>query len=133
MFRKILKINRKISIIISKNFEEDFEKYFGHFRVFWKIFRIKSFQKMPKIIAENFWKLPEIFLEVKRDITEILRIILKNFKKVSENFDYYCGEFWELFHNVLRNISENSENYCGKVRKSFQNFRVRDFEKYFGE
>ncbi len=65
-----------------------------------------------------------------RNITEILRIILKSFKNVSENFDNYCWEFWELLHNMLRNISENSENYCGKFRKSYQNFG--DFEKYLG-
>ncbi len=118
-FHKIL---RKIS--------EDFGKYFEHLRVFWKIFSTKSFRKISKIISENFWKLPELFLEVTRNITEVLRIILKIFNKFSENFDNYCGEFWELFHNIFRNISENSENYCGRFRKSFQNFE--DFEKYFG-
>ncbi len=49
----------------------------------------------------------------------------EKFQKVLENFDNHCGEFWDLFHNILRNISENSENYCGKFRKSFQNFREK--------
>ncbi len=86
---KFQKISRKIS--------EYFEKYFRHFRVFRKIFRTKSFRKISKIILENFWKLIEIYLEVTRNIIELLRIILKNFKKVSKNFDNYCGEFWEFF------------------------------------
>ncbi len=113
-------------------------------------YHIKSFPFNFTLFFPVIWwliKKIEIFLILKkgkfssrnisgsfRNITEILRNILKNFKKVLENFDNYYGEFWELFHNILRNILENSENYCGKFRKSFQivekNFG--DFEKYFG-
>ncbi len=126
IFQKILKINRKLLKIISKNFEENFgifwEILWTFSIIFPKIFRIKSFRKTSKIISENFWKLPEIFLQVSRNIAEILGFVLKIFKNISGKFNNYCGEFWELFHNILRNISENFEKYFGKVWKLIEKF-----------
>ncbi len=49
-------------------------------------------------------------------LPKFLRIILKIFKEVSENFENYYGEFREVFHKILRNISENSEKHIGKFR-----------------
>ncbi len=69
----------KFGRIISKNSLEIIDKYFGSFRelfrkfreAFRKIFKIRSFQKILKIISENWEKLSEIFLEISRNINEI--------------------------------------------------------------
>ncbi len=62
----------KFGRIIFRNSLEINEKYFGSFReLFRKIFLIKSFRKIWKIISENFGKRPEIFLEISRNINEI--------------------------------------------------------------
>ncbi len=62
----------KFGRIISRNSLEIIKKYFGLFReLFRKVFKIKSLRKISKIISENFGKLPEIFLEISRNINEI--------------------------------------------------------------
>ncbi len=53
---------------------EIIEEYLGSIReLLRKIFRIKSFREISKIILENFGKLPEIFLEISRNINEIFK------------------------------------------------------------
>ncbi len=84
IFEKIFKTN---FVLLSRKISENFENYFGkfgriisgnslkiiekNFGLFRKIFKIKSFQKILKIILENFGKLPEIFLEISENINEI--------------------------------------------------------------
>ncbi len=65
-----LKINWKISKIISKNF--------GRFRVFWKIFRINSFRKFSKIILK--------ISETSKNISGIFKKYYRNFEDNFENF-----------------------------------------------
>ncbi len=54
-------------------------------------------------------KFPEIFLEVSRNSTDILRIILKNFKKFPK-ISIIMAENLKIITNILKNISENSMN-----------------------
>ncbi len=131
------KIFRKI-LIISKNFKENFEIFWEILCtfsiIFRKTFRIKSFRKTSKIISENFWKLPEIFLKVSTNIAEILRFVLKIWKMfrensiiIAENFENYFTTFWEIFRKLLTIIAENFENHFKIFEKNFG-----DFEKYYG-
>ncbi len=55
----------KFERIISRNSLEIIEKYFGSF------IKIKSFRQISKIISKNFGKLPEIFLEISKNIDKI--------------------------------------------------------------
>ncbi len=113
-------ISRKIWEI-SRSTSEVSEKCYGKFRkLFQKILRINSYLKFRK----NFRKLQEILSL--RYIIEILRIILKTFKKNWENFQLHCEEFQELFHKIFRNISKNFWKTSRNISKCFKQ-HYRDF------
>ncbi len=115
---------------------ENFEKYFVKFRESSpKIFRIKSFRKNLEIISvsfENeFGKFGKIFLEVSKNINEILKNYFENFqKKNSENFDNYFGEFCEILRKILIIKSENFDNHIKKFRKILRKIS-ENIRKYF--
>ncbi len=75
---------------------EIIEKYFGSFReLLWKIFKIKPFRKISKIILENFEKLSEIFLEISRNI--------------NESFESYSEKCFQKCWKISRIIKEYFE------------------------
>ncbi len=93
---------------------------------------------MSKIILENFRKRPQYFWKFQEILMKFLRIILKFFFLISENFEDYCGEFWDLFHKILKNVSENSENLSKNLKNHIIKFRkisrnTLDIFEYFGK
>ncbi len=143
-----LKFSRKFSklnfVQFSRKISENFGNYFGKFgriisrnslKIIRKIIKIKSFRKMWKIILENFGKLPEIFLEISKNINEIFENyfekIFYKFRKISriiaENFEILFVKFWEMLLKILkinRKISKIIKKNSGDFEKYFGHFRL---------
>ncbi len=137
---------------------EDFEKYFRHFQVFHKMFRIRSFRKLFCKISENFqkyfWKCQDILPK----FWGLFWNFSKKFQKISiiiaENCENYFVTFWEIIRKILRIIAENFDNhfkifkkiseiswntshifekYFEKFRRIISRNKSEIFEKYFGK
>ncbi len=91
---------RKISKIVSKNFEINFKRFL---KVFWKI--SENFKKY----FGNFRNIQKLFGKISRINSFWTKIILKNLEKngktlsnISRSFEKYYWNFWELFKKFFK-------------------------------
>ncbi len=106
----------------------DISGYFG------KFLELNHFKNIENYFGKSLKASRNISISFKK-YYHILRIILKNFKKVSENFDNkllrrifrIISLHFEIFRQILRIIARNFENHFTIFEKNFG-----DFEKYLG-
>ncbi len=61
-----------------------------------------------------------------RNINEIFENYIEKFFLISENFEDYCGEFFDSLHKILRNVSEIlkvNRKISKIISKNFVRFR----------